>query len=165
MYQDGVTQSAGTSQDFRRAACASAMLGLIAMTPGCARQEEGKEKDLAPPAEIAPGYLRARYLQSLSLDSTVVAWMASDRGGGPPSGTCRTTSTTAPSIMPASGKPKKSLPTKHCGPTAFFRDEVLLWTQVFVDGPTCTIRTWESLSGDLVDQVVISKTRLARKPQ
>jgi len=35
--------------------------------------------------------------------------------------------------------------------------------QVFVDGSTCTIRTWETLSGDLVDEVVITKTRLARK--
>ncbi len=64
-------------------------------------------------------------------------------------------------VSGAGGKYKKRKPTKHCGPTAFFRDEVLLWTQVFVEGLTCTIRTWESRSGDAVDEVVITKTRLA----
>ena len=64
-------------------------------------------------------------------------------------------------VSGAGGKYKEDKPTKHCGPTAFFRDEVLLWTQVFVEGPTCTIRTWESLSGDPVDEVVITKTMLA----
>ncbi|MCZ6775788.1 MAG: metallophosphoesterase family protein [Ignavibacteria bacterium] len=64
-------------------------------------------------------------------------------------------------ISGAGGKYKEDKPTKYCGPTAFFRDEVLLWTQVFVEGPTCTIRTWESLSGDPVDEVVITKTTLA----
>ncbi|MGQ0656976.1 MAG: purple acid phosphatase family protein [Chromatiales bacterium] len=418
-----ISNQPGPSQDFMRAACVSVLLGLIAMAPGCARQEESRGKDSAPPAEIAPGYLRAPYLQSLSLDSAVVAWMASDRGqpavdygvtlhygqtvvagvegdrraatlrglksgtlyyyrvragdrvlaegpqyrlqtdAGPadrsfnffvtadigrkkgwqkftaeailradprpelgilagdivygkgrpgdydrllmrpwkdllssipvwpalgnhdwntppeltwepewylpnnehyysfdyanahfvaldtgdgdlydpanqlrwleqdlaanahadwifvyyhhPAITCSYKENTravidhflplfdryrvdvvfnghahtyerlypiydgAPVneeqdphysdpegtiyiISGASGKPKKGLPTRYCGPTAFFRDEIPLWTQVIVDGPTCTIRTWESLSGKLVDEVVISKTRLAR---
>jgi hypothetical protein len=64
-------------------------------------------------------------------------------------------------VTGAGGKYKKNKPTKLCGPTAFYRDEVLLWTQVFVDGLTCTIRTWESESGDFVDEVEITKTRLA----
>jgi len=63
-------------------------------------------------------------------------------------------------VSGAGGKYKKGKPTSLCGPTAFFRDEMLLWTQVFIDGPTCTIRTWESQSGDPVDEVVITKTRL-----
>ncbi|MGH8580708.1 MAG: purple acid phosphatase family protein [Gammaproteobacteria bacterium] len=66
-------------------------------------------------------------------------------------------------VSGAGSEPKKGRPTKRCGPTAFFRDEVLLWTEVLVDGPTCTIRTRESLSGKVVDEVVITKTRLARK--
>jgi len=67
-------------------------------------------------------------------------------------------------VSGAGGLPKKGRPTKLCGPTAFFRDEVPLWTQVIVDGPTCTIRTWASLSGELIDEVVITKTKLAHNP-
>lgn len=63
-------------------------------------------------------------------------------------------------VSGAGGKLKKGKPTKYCGPTAFFRDEVLLWTQVFVDGPACTIRTWASQNGALIDEVVITKTGL-----
>jgi len=64
-------------------------------------------------------------------------------------------------VTGAGGKYKENRPTKLCGPTAFYRDETLLWTQVFIDGLTCTIRTWESVSGDFVDEVEISKTSLA----
>jgi len=63
-------------------------------------------------------------------------------------------------VSGAGGKYKKGKPTTYCGPTAFFRDETLLWTQVFVDGPTSTIRTWESKNGDLIDEVVVTKTKL-----
>jgi len=63
-------------------------------------------------------------------------------------------------VSGAGGKTKKNRPTRSCGPTAFFRDETLLWTQVSIDGPTCTIRTWESQTGKPVDAVVIRKTRL-----
>jgi 3',5'-cyclic AMP phosphodiesterase CpdA len=63
-------------------------------------------------------------------------------------------------ISGAGGKLKKGKPTKYCGPTAYFRDEVLLWTQVFVDGPSCTIRTRASQTGEMIDEVVITKTRL-----
>jgi len=64
-------------------------------------------------------------------------------------------------VSGAGGKVKKGEPTSHCGPTAFYLDEVLVWTQVLVDGPTCTIRTWESETGRCVDEVVITKTKLA----
>lgn len=62
----------------------------------------------------------------------------------------------------AGGKVKKGKPTKRCGPTAFARDETILWTQVFVDGARCTIRTYESANDSLVDEVSIMKTRLAQ---
>lgn len=62
-------------------------------------------------------------------------------------------------VSGAGGKVKKNKPTQSCGPTAFFRDETLLWTQVLVDGPTCTIRTWESQTGRRVDEVSIRKTK------
>jgi hypothetical protein len=65
-------------------------------------------------------------------------------------------------VSGAGSQPVEGRPTKRCGPTAFFRDEVLLWTQVLVEGPTCTIRTRETLSGKVMDQVVITKTKLAK---
>jgi len=66
-------------------------------------------------------------------------------------------------VSGAGGKVKENDPTSLCGPTAFFRDEVLLWTQVFIEDATCTIRTVESQGGRKVDEVVITKTELARK--
>jgi hypothetical protein len=58
---------------------------------------------------------------------------------------------------------KKDKPTSSCGPTAFFRDETILWTHVLVDGPRCTIRSYASADDALVDEVSITKTRLARE--
>jgi hypothetical protein len=172
--------------------------------------------------EIAPGYLRAPYLQSLSQDSTLIAWIASDPGQpavdygktpeygqtvsarsegirrvaalrglapgtryyyrvragervlaegpqytfqsdtGLPTGI---STFSFPVILAAAAGYrrllKKGKPTKYCGPTAYFRDGVLLWTQVFVDGPTCTIRARASQNDELIDEVAISKTGLA----
>jgi hypothetical protein len=64
-------------------------------------------------------------------------------------------------VSGAGGKVKEGKPTRRCGPTAFFRDETILWTQVRVDGARCTIRSYESDSDKLVDEVSITKSRLA----
>ena len=64
-------------------------------------------------------------------------------------------------VSGAGAKPKKGKPTKLCGPTAVFRDNTLLWTQVFIEGPTCTIRTWTSEGDELVDEVIIRKSDLS----
>jgi hypothetical protein len=61
-------------------------------------------------------------------------------------------------VSGAAAKLKRNRPTKACGPTAFARDELLLWTQVFVDGNSCVIRTWGSEDDVLVDEVSIRKT-------
>lgn len=65
-------------------------------------------------------------------------------------------------VSGAGGKVKKGKPTRRCGPTAFARDETILWTQVQVDGPRCTIRTYQSADDALVDEVSITKSRLAQ---
>jgi len=61
-------------------------------------------------------------------------------------------------VSGAGAKPKKKKPTTLCGPTATFRDNTLLWTQVLIEGSTCTIRTWTSEGDELVDEVIIRKT-------
>jgi hypothetical protein len=65
-------------------------------------------------------------------------------------------------VSGAGGKTKEGKPTKYCGPTAFFRDETILWTHVLVDGPTCTIRTLASEDDRPIDEIRITKTRAAR---
>lgn len=62
-------------------------------------------------------------------------------------------------VSGAGGRLKRNRPTPRCGPTAFARDELLVWTQVFIDGPQCVIRTWASENDALVDEVRIRKTR------
>jgi len=64
-------------------------------------------------------------------------------------------------VSGAGGKVKSAAPTTRCGPTAFFRDETILWTHVLVQGSRCTIRTYASQSDALVDEVSITKSRLA----
>jgi len=64
-------------------------------------------------------------------------------------------------VSGAGAKPKSGKPTRSCGPTAFFRDETILWTQVFLEGDTCTIRTWTSETDELVDEVTIRKSDLS----
>jgi hypothetical protein len=59
----------------------------------------------------------------------------------------------------AGSKVKRGRPTEHCGPTAFFRDETVLWTHVRVEGTRCTIRTVTSAADELVDAITITKTR------
>jgi hypothetical protein len=66
-------------------------------------------------------------------------------------------------VSGAGARVKKDKPTSSCGPTAFFRDETILWTHVLVDGPRCTIRSYASADDALVDEVSITKTRLARE--
>ena len=61
-------------------------------------------------------------------------------------------------VSGAGGKVKTNRPTKDCGPTAFSRDETILWTHVLVDGPRCTIRTLESDTDRVVDEITITKT-------
>jgi hypothetical protein len=65
-------------------------------------------------------------------------------------------------VSGAGGKTKAGQPTKLCGPTAFFRDETLLWTHVVVDGATCTIRTLSSEDDRPIDEITITKTRSGR---
>ena len=64
-------------------------------------------------------------------------------------------------VSGAGSKLKKGKPTRNCGPTAFFKDETILWTEVQVDGPRCTIRSRTSADDALVDEVTITKSRLA----
>jgi hypothetical protein len=65
-------------------------------------------------------------------------------------------------VTGAGAKVKKRRPTTHCGPTAFFKDETILWTQVMIDGGRCSIRTVTSATGELVDEISITKSHLAR---
>lgn len=65
-------------------------------------------------------------------------------------------------VSGAGGKVKKRRPTRPCGPTAFFKDQTILWTHVSVDGPTCSIRTYRSANHELLDEASITKSRLAR---
>ena len=65
-------------------------------------------------------------------------------------------------VSGAGGSPKQDEPTRPCARTAFFRDEVLCWTHVVVDGARCTLRTVESDSDALVDSASIVKSRLER---
>ncbi len=62
-------------------------------------------------------------------------------------------------VSGAGGRLKRNNPTPRCGPTAFARDELLLWTQAFVDSTSCVIRTWSSENDALVDEVRIRKTK------
>ena len=62
-------------------------------------------------------------------------------------------------VSGAAAKLKRNRPTPRCGPTAFARDELLVWTQVFVHESECLIRTWSSQTDALVDEVRIRKTR------
>jgi hypothetical protein len=62
-------------------------------------------------------------------------------------------------VSGAGSKVKRRRPTQHCGPTAFFRDETVLWTHVRIEGRRCTIRTITSAEDAFVDQVTITKTR------
>ncbi|MFQ5600470.1 MAG: metallophosphoesterase [Candidatus Krumholzibacteriia bacterium] len=64
-------------------------------------------------------------------------------------------------VSGAGAKVKEGRPTKRCGPTAFFLDETIVWTQVLIDAARCTIRTFESATDALVDEVTITKSRLA----
>ena len=64
-------------------------------------------------------------------------------------------------VSGAGAKPKSGKPTKMCGPTAFYRDETILWTQAFIEAETCTIRTWSSKTDELIDEVVIRKSGLS----
>ncbi len=63
-------------------------------------------------------------------------------------------------VSGAGGKVKTGSPTGHCGPTAFSRDETVLWTRVVIDGSRCTIRSCESENDKLVDEISITKSRL-----
>jgi hypothetical protein len=63
-------------------------------------------------------------------------------------------------VSGAGGKVKKGKHTKRCGPTAFARDETILWTSVQVDGSKCTIRSYESRTDKLVDEVTLTKSRI-----
>ena len=67
-------------------------------------------------------------------------------------------------VSGAGGKLKKGEPTSSCGPTAFSKDETVVWTRVRVDGPLCTIETFASVDDGLVDKVTITKSRLAGNP-
>jgi hypothetical protein len=50
--------------------------------------------------------------------------------------------------------------TRRCGPTAFLKDETILWTRAHVQGACCTIETFASATDQLVDRVTITKPRL-----
>ena len=62
-------------------------------------------------------------------------------------------------VSGAGAKVKKRRPTTHCGPTAFFRDETILWTHVEIAGRHCIIRTQTSADDAPVDRITITKTR------
>jgi hypothetical protein len=66
-------------------------------------------------------------------------------------------------VTGAGSQVKEGKPTRMCGPTAFFKDETILWTQVVVDGARCTIRSIRSADDSLIDEVTITKTRLAQQ--
>jgi hypothetical protein len=61
-------------------------------------------------------------------------------------------------VSGAGAKVKKRRPTSYCGPTAFFRDETILWTHVEIDGRRCTIRTQTSADDAVVDRITITKS-------
>ena len=56
------------------------LLAAIALGTADFAEAKKKNKTKAPMAEIAPGYMRAPYLQSLATDSVTIAWVASDPG-------------------------------------------------------------------------------------
>jgi len=62
-------------------------------------------------------------------------------------------------VSGAGAKVKRRRPTELCGPTAFFRDETILWTHVEIDGGRCTIHTRTSAGDETVDRITITKTR------
>jgi hypothetical protein len=66
-------------------------------------------------------------------------------------------------VSGAGAKLKKGKPTRRCGPTAFFRDQTIVWTHVSVDGGRCTIRTRQSEDDALVDEISITKTRVGSR--
>ena len=49
-------------------------------------------------------------------------------------------------------------PTTTCGPTAFFLDGHILFTQVIVNDHSLVLRTFDSLSGTIVDLMTLTKT-------
>jgi hypothetical protein len=63
-------------------------------------------------------------------------------------------------VSGAGSKVHTGEPTKSCGPTAFFKDETILWTRVQIDGPRCSIDTFESATDRRVDEVTITKSHL-----
>jgi hypothetical protein len=68
-------------------------------------------------------------------------------------------------VTGAGSKTKEGSLTRHCGPTAFFKDRTVLWSHVVVEGPRCTIRAVTSEGDEVVDQITITKARLgARTP-
>lgn len=66
-------------------------------------------------------------------------------------------------VTGAGSKVKQGKPTRMCGPTAFFKDETILWTQVVVEGSRCTIRTIASDDDTTIDEVTITKTRMVQR--
>lgn len=63
-------------------------------------------------------------------------------------------------VTGAGSKTKEGQPTSLCGPTAFFKDYTVLWSQIVVEGPRCTIRAVQSDGDEVLDQITITKTRL-----
>jgi len=57
-----------------------------------------------------------------------------------------------------SGQFKADAPTTSCGPNAFFLDGHVLFTQVLVSDHSLLLRTYDSLSGNIVDQITLAKT-------
>ena len=55
------------------------------------------------------------------------------------------------------GKIKPAEPTSYCGPTAFYMDERILFTQVFVRGHALALFAIDSVNGGLVDAMSIVK--------
>lgn len=62
-------------------------------------------------------------------------------------------------ISGCGGKTNLDEPTTFCGPTAAFVDEHILFTQVFVYDKRAYIITFDSLNGQVMDMVEITKTQ------
>ena len=61
-------------------------------------------------------------------------------------------------VSGSGGKIKQDEPTSYCGPTAFYLDERILFTQAFVRDHTLVILTFDSFTGGVVDAMSIVKS-------
>ncbi len=61
-------------------------------------------------------------------------------------------------VSGSGGKIKRGAPTSYCGPTAYYLDERILFTQIYVRDHSVWLYTFHSLTGMAIDHMAIHKS-------